>query len=135
MLDPKRPWVHLDPYRRYQTALSVENLYPNLKNGLCGCGCGRILGKGKRRWATKQCTIKAVSRFLIIKGDQKEIRKQVYARDKGACRHCGLIDEKWQADHILVVVNGGGACELDNFQTLCSDCHKTKTKEDLKTFA
>lgn len=34
----------------------------------------------------------------------------------------------WQADHIIEVVNGGGECGLENFQTLCTPCHKAKTK-------
>lgn len=33
----------------------------------------------------------------------------------------------WQADHVLPVENGGGLCDLDNFQTLCIKCHKFKT--------
>lgn len=34
----------------------------------------------------------------------------------------------WDADHILEVVNGGGQCGLENYQTLCHPCHKAKTK-------
>jgi 5-methylcytosine-specific restriction endonuclease McrA len=33
----------------------------------------------------------------------------------------------WQADHILEVTNGG-AHSMENLQTLCNSCHKTKTK-------
>jgi hypothetical protein len=33
----------------------------------------------------------------------------------------------WDADHILEVVNGGGLCGLENYQTLCHPCHKAKT--------
>jgi len=33
----------------------------------------------------------------------------------------------WDADHILEVVNGGGLCDLSNYQTLCHPCHKAKT--------
>lgn len=128
----KRYWVNLDQYRRYQNALSVENIFPNLKNGLCGCGCGNPLPKGKRRWYSKQCQEKAVNLFFIIKGDGKVIRQKVFDRDKGACRACGLISDTWQADHILPVHKGGGACGLDNFQTLCIDCHKEKTANDFK---
>lgn len=35
----------------------------------------------------------------------------------------------WQADHIQEVVNGGGACTIDNLQTLCIVCHNRKTAE------
>ena len=33
----------------------------------------------------------------------------------------------WQMDHILPVVEGGGCCGLDNYQTLCLPCHKRDT--------
>ena len=33
----------------------------------------------------------------------------------------------WQADHIIPVVEGGGCCGLDNYQTLCTACHKKDT--------
>lgn len=32
----------------------------------------------------------------------------------------------WDADHIVEVVNGGGECGLDNYQTLCCWCHRAK---------
>jgi len=34
----------------------------------------------------------------------------------------------WEADHIVPVVDGGGCCGLDNYQTLCIRCHKADTK-------
>ena len=36
---------------------------------------------------------------------------------------------KWEADHILPVVEGGGQLGLDNYRTLCRVCHKKQTKE------
>jgi len=33
----------------------------------------------------------------------------------------------WEADHIVPVVEGGGCCGLDNYQTLCVPCHKAET--------
>ncbi len=35
----------------------------------------------------------------------------------------------WDADHILPVVEGGGACDLDNIRTLCLRCHRTVTQQ------
>ena len=32
----------------------------------------------------------------------------------------------WDADHIKAVKDGGGECGLDNYQTLCIWCHRTK---------
>ena len=36
----------------------------------------------------------------------------------------------WQADHVLPVSRGGGACGLDNVQTLCYPCHAKKTARE-----
>lgn len=33
----------------------------------------------------------------------------------------------WQADHIVPVAYGGGACGLEGFQSLCVMCHKHKS--------
>lgn len=30
----------------------------------------------------------------------------------------------WQVDHIRPVYGGGGQCNLDNLQTLCTVCHR-----------
>ncbi len=37
------------------------------------------------------------------------------------------IDNLWQADHIVPVIEGGGLCGLDGYQTLCVPCHKRDT--------
>uniref|UniRef100_A0A8C6K7G3 Zinc finger RANBP2-type containing 3 n=1 Tax=Nothobranchius furzeri TaxID=105023 RepID=A0A8C6K7G3_NOTFU len=33
----------------------------------------------------------------------------------------------WQVDHIRPVYKGGGQCSLDNLQTLCTVCHRSRT--------
>jgi hypothetical protein len=33
----------------------------------------------------------------------------------------------WEADHIVPVVEGGGACGLENYRTLCRPCHVAVT--------
>ena len=38
----------------------------------------------------------------------------------------------WQADHITPVEHGGGMAGLDNLQTLCTPCHKAKTRAQAK---
>lgn len=38
------------------------------------------------------------------------------------------IGHLWEADHIVPVVEGGGACELENYRTLCILCHRIETK-------
>ena len=39
-----------------------------------------------------------------------------------------IAESPWEADHIIPVVEGGGCCGLDNYQTLCTRCHKEDTK-------
>lgn len=48
------------------------------------------------------------------------------------CVFCVAIREaeelaRWEADHIVPVVEGGGLCGLDGYRTLCIPCHKRKT--------
>lgn len=38
----------------------------------------------------------------------------------------------WQVDHIKPVYSGGGQCLLDNLQTLCAVCHRTRTAQQAK---
>lgn len=124
-------------------------------DGLCRCGCGN---KAKRSWACKRCMDRSVEAFKIQKGDAGAIRAVVFRRDKGVCAACGMDTEAermkcwqhefrelrtryftkgfpppartwWECDHRQEVVRGGGAgCGLDNFQSLCVACHKTKTR-------
>jgi 5-methylcytosine-specific restriction endonuclease McrA len=39
----------------------------------------------------------------------------------------GLHRDWWEADHIVERVRGGGTA-LSNLQSLCSPCHKAKTR-------
>lgn len=120
-----KDWFKIDKFKRYQRGLYVEFLFPKNK-GFCGY-CGK---ESKRRWCCKECSDNAVSEMLVMKGDARHIRSLLKLRDKGACVRCGHITNEWHADHILPVYKGGGACTIDNFQTLCVDCHKEKTLKD-----
>lgn len=51
-------------------------------------------------------------------------RAAVYARDGGACRHCGTT-QNLSVDHIIAW-SKGGAHDLSNFQTLCRPCNSRK---------
>jgi len=39
----------------------------------------------------------------------------------------------FDVDHIVAIVNDGDLWDESNLQVLCSECHKKKTQEDLKT--
>jgi 5-methylcytosine-specific restriction endonuclease McrA len=52
-----------------------------------------------------------------------------YKREIEAILKVGHRSTYWDADHIKPVKDGGGGCNLRNYQTLCVWCHKAKTKE------
>lgn len=118
----------IDSFKRYQVGLKLIDLFPNRIDGLCACGCGKTLEGRKKRWASEDCQSKALNIFLIVKGDSFTIRANLFERDNGYCCNCGVLSNDWHADHITPVFLGGSACDLGNFQTLCLDCHKEKTK-------
>jgi hypothetical protein len=75
----------------------------------------------------KEQTISLDKIYLLYLNSKywKRIRKYALMRDKYACRECGSRLYT-HVDHI----NYGkmGFEKLENLQTLCWDCHKTKTK-------
>lgn len=111
---------------RYQKGLTISQIFPSV-TGVCACGCGTPLTGRKLKWASSNCRDKSFIRFAIIKGDTKIIRTELFKRDRGICINCGNYDPYWQADHIIPVSKGGGGTGLENFQTLCIECHKLKT--------
>lgn len=56
------------------------------------------------------------------------LRECVFRRDRGICAICGRRPKKWEADHMLPVVEGGDS-NLDNIRTLCVPCHRKVTRE------
>lgn len=94
------------------------------------------------------CGQDCADRFYI-KTRPEFVRRKLLIRDRGVCRACGknvfagtvferlplekLVHRRtghlWQADHIVEVADGGGECDLDNYQTLCTEDHKRKTAE------
>ena len=92
-----------------------------------------------------------------LRSDPGYLRQQVFRRDRGLCALCRVDTEYlrkhyrkldyaarrrfemdwgvtarnrrslWDADHILPVCEGGGACDLSNIRTLCLKCHRLAT--------
>lgn len=75
---------------RYNAAMTWEQFIPKRTDGRCACGCER---PARRRWATDECHKPLLTRFLILKGDNGTIRKEVFKRDRGICAACGLDTE------------------------------------------
>lgn len=59
------------------------------------------------------------------------LRKQVWQRDGGACRQCGMVTDLHggQCDHVVGWWHGGDD-GIANLQWLCVACHKVKTRAD-----
>lgn len=125
----------IDPFKRYQTEFCILEIYPDPIGRICACGCGSGLTGRQRKWATYECLMSALTLYGIIKGDSFIIRREVFRRDGGKCNKCGIVASKWDADHVLPVHLGGGGCDLSNFQTLCKDCHKVKSRLDSSVLA
>jgi 5-methylcytosine-specific restriction protein A len=62
-------------------------------------------------------------RFHFLKLDYKARYK--FLRDWNL--KDGLRKSLWDADHIIPVAEGGGACDLSNMRTLCLKCHRAVT--------
>lgn len=59
-----------------------------------------------------------------------ELRKQAFERDDYHCKRCGTKVKTPVADHIVPIVDGGVAFDINNIQTLCGHCNRTKTRND-----
>lgn len=55
--------------------------------------------------------------------------RDAYWQDLRAKGFDAVSGHLWEADHILAVADGGGECDLNNYQTLCIPCHRKKTAE------
>ena len=61
-------------------------------------------------------------------------KKKVASRAKWKCEICfTLVSENYEIDHKLALYLGGTNDE-DNLQSLCSECHRTKTREEYKDY-
>lgn len=133
----------LNKFKRSQS-VKFELLFPKKKNGICDCGCGEKLEGKRTRYATDECCEFAQSVWGILSNHSQTLDRFLKIKFKDwACFNCGIMDKykvyknglsvnAIQKDHIIPVHKGGGGCWLDNYQLLCDDCHKLKTKQDLK---
>jgi len=133
----------IDKFKRKQS-IPFELLFPKKKNGICDCGCGKKLQGKRTRYATDDCSKFTQSVWGILINHPQTIDKFLKIKFKDwACCNCGVMDKYKEyknglivnaihKDHIVPVFKGGGGCWLDNYQLLCDDCHKLKTKKDMQ---
>ena len=118
-------------------------------NGKPGCrGCGGAIPKGRRSWCSQKC----VSRFnpatviLEVKKRDREVCDQCGYDYRAAraewikqCHNAGLslrsyatrkifpAPTKIEYDHIIPF-SEGGLTVLENMRSLCTPCHKERTR-------
>lgn len=126
---------HGSCYRRVNS-INMAVLFPTVEAAVCACGCGQRLQGRSRRWASVDCTKFALAVYWIIAGRSSVYSYYlwVYNNYTVACVGCGIMGADYEVDHIWPVFAGGGLCWLGNLQQLCIDCHKAKTKRDLKQY-
>lgn len=74
----------------------------------------------------------------VVKRDRsskaKRDRERILKRDNYLCVMCsqaGRVTAATQVDHITPIAVGGSDADI-NKQSLCDQCHKVKTKEDMR---
>lgn len=126
--------VTIDPYKRHQEkTFTIKDLFTKTP-GKCLCGCNKELTGRRTVWATDECSQYGWLLYCIIKGRVEIITTLIHIYQGYYCKHCGqdLSKVKTELDHIIPVHKGGGGSWLSNYQLLCVDCHKAKTKQDVK---
>lgn len=119
-----------------------------IKNNQCPM-CGLPKDQWERRTDWRCCSMKCTGEFskIAIYG-WPDLRLKAFKRDDHACVKCGekpllkTIDGDFISDtsslvgdHIIPIALGGNEFDLDNVQTLCLNCNKIKTAQDIKKIA
>jgi 5-methylcytosine-specific restriction endonuclease McrA len=116
---------------------------------LCECGCGQAI----RIWPSyrwegiprfrRECLLRRrvgdahpnwmADRSMVRDGRRGQnfvpaVKRAILERDEYRCRECGS-SQNLTIDHIVPVFEGGLGV-VENGQTLCADCHKSKTRLD-----
>ena len=135
------------PSRRGSHFEYNEQVLERMNNNQCpSCGKPKDEWTRRRDWTccSKECTAKHWSTAGVFRSVPSP-----QMRDNRTCVKCGWnekdfsklsFDERctpgaWRSledDHIRPIALGGDEFDLDNMQTLCSECHKIKTKHDVQ---
>lgn len=116
--------------------------YESVKSlkGIC-VYCSSELPKNKRRYCNDICKHNAAGAPHELQGTS--VRKFIHKLYDFKCCGCAAYAQivtpagaripilKFDVDH-KIPLHKGGVDEVTNLQLLCSDCHKKKTREDMK---
>lgn len=136
---------HREVYKRVFTPIAEQRIREQ-----CCPNCGLPKSEWKRsttwRCCSKECTANFWKNHAEI-FDWNVTRAMVFKRDNYVCAMCGkrfanVYEEEEYAqsemligDHIVPIAVGGSEFDMDNIQTLCIDCNKIKTKDDMRLIA
>ena len=114
-----------------ETSRTFPRRYDSNDNPFCSVPkCKKLCDKFKNGNWRKYCDLHDGFSLMRLRY-WNLFKEEILSRDKKTCVKCGS-KEDLQVDHIKAIVNGGDMWNKNNLQTLCIDCHKKKTKEDLK---
>ena len=68
-----------------------------------------------------------LQRQIRISNDDESVKKYDTYLERMRLTKKEAVKSVWHADHIKPVIFGGGEAGLENLQTLCVKCHKSKT--------
>jgi hypothetical protein len=131
-----------------QYYVEKKTLEENAEAGKCII-CHNPLGKRMRKYCSKACFD---AWFLKFNPPfrWRSLRRKAMRRDRWRCVACGMSKKDMNAkyagtryskspkmfvDHIVPVSLNGPEFDLANLQTLCMDCNRKKTKNDMGDIA
>jgi len=102
--------------------------------------CGKPKSEWNRRTDWRCCSKKCTTNYeknIVVRSFWRDIRLKAFKRDNFTCIKCGFKGDVINliGDHIKPIALGGEEFDVDNVQTLCSECDKKKTREDSKDIA
>ena len=124
----------------YRFPPKPDSYYDVTEKGICRW-CDSIINDEYGRRNMRASWHPDCSEKYLMIYNTSHIRKYIRKRDYGECNICGEYDGRFHVDHIkpLYEQKGLSSDEIDlsywdekNLQTLCRQCHKEKTKEDMK---
>ena len=99
--------------------------------GVCA-GCGLDTDKARRIWVHARYEhledwVKDRLRHIEYLPDHMRSDVDAVIREEWGIRVLG--NSWWEANHIVPVIEGGGLCGLENYETLSQGCHRLHTAE------
>lgn len=122
----------------YKKTLHDQDVKDKIDLNLCGwCGKEKPLWERTTRYTC--CSTECTHEFYknCVTYTWREVREKAFYRDGFKCKICNEIyqDHQLIGDHITPIALGGPEFDLNNVQTLCISCNKTKTRNDIKKIA